>query len=80
MRYINVETTKEFEAQREEYIRSGYTMSYNGPSVVRLTTRYYGSILLHLVMLFMSFGILNVIYLIYRLLRGGDDVEIRIES
>jgi hypothetical protein len=27
-----------------------------------------------------SFGFLNVIYVVYRLIKGGDTVEIRIEN
>jgi len=80
MRSRIVNSKQQLQAVRDEYVMNGYTVSKETETMVTVTNFTLGSIPLHLIMAIVSFGFLNAIYVVYRLIKGGDTVEIRIEN
>jgi hypothetical protein len=80
MRSRIVNSKQQLQAVRDEYVMNGYTVKQETETVVTVTNFSLGSIPLHILMAIVSFGFLNVIYVVYRLIKGGDTVEIRIEN
>ena len=78
MRSRTVSNKRELEAARDEYLMNGYTVKKETPTAVTMTNFTLGSVPLHLLMAVISFGFLNVVYVVYRICRGGDEVMIRI--
>lgn len=81
-RLRNVKDKKEMERLVDDFITIGYTISEQGEKSVKLIDKKYGGIGSHIVILILfcwTFGIANVLWVLYNYFNKSEEVLIRIE-
>ncbi|WNY28629.1 hypothetical protein MmiEs2_08290 [Methanimicrococcus stummii] len=80
MRIITVDTKRALERRVEEYVLQGYSVKTQSDTTATVELRKFGSIFWHIIFFLISFGLLNILYLLYSYFVKCDEVLIKVEE
>ncbi len=80
LRIQRVKNKHELEDKISDYIAMGYKIRRRQEDSAELWKRNYGGILLHIILFFISAGVLNIVYLLYKHFSPEDAVFVKIDN
>ena len=80
VRIQRVKNETELEDKISDYLAMGYKIKRRQDNSAELWKRNYGGILLHIILFFISAGIFNIAYLLYKHYAPEDAVLVKIDQ